>query len=255
MRTYCSVLGCGLVLALAASQAPAATILSDTFETYADQAALDAAWPASTAGQAATFSTVQAFSPTHSLSAGTLAQRSERVIAETTHSAANPITFSFRFYDNNATAGSREYGDLVDGAGTGNGQLIEMGLNNNVATTSYMARVVGFDGGQGVGAFFKLDGTGVPTRSVAFHELKAILTPSGVSFFVDGVASKTIDWSGDAAAKARSYDKVRLGSNLTSVQVAYFDNVLVSTDPVPEPATLSLLALTALPLLARRRRD
>jgi hypothetical protein len=234
------------------SNAQGAVILSEPFE-YADQAAFDSVWPISGTNTTATLSTTQAFSPTHSVSAGTAAQRAGHVIPETTHSLAAPITFSFRFYDSNAAAGAyREYAELVDGTGAGNSQLIAMGLNNNIVSSNYMARIVGSDGGQGLAAFFKLDGTGVPTRSTGWHSLKTVIDPNGISFYVDDVFSKTV--AHGAGGTARSYDLVRIGSNLTSTTQAFFDDVLVSTDPVPEPGVFAPLAFLGLGLARRRHR-
>jgi hypothetical protein len=125
-----------------------------------------------------------------------------------------------------------------------------MGLNNNIASTSYMARILGADGGSGSGAFFKLDDAGAPARSTGWHLLEARISDNDVKFYVDTILSKTVNTS---ATTDRSLDTVKVGSNLSAGQVAYFDDVYVERTTVPEPASISVLALGTLIGLRRRR--
>jgi len=239
MRKGLSAMLCVLMVAGAAQ---ATTILINDSFNYANQAAFQAVWAQDSTTAPVTLSSEQAFSPTMSVKASTTAMRSSQVIAETAASAAEPIVFKFRYYDSGGAA-YRQYAELIDAAGTGNGQIIAMGLNNNLTSSYYMARIVGFNGS----AFFRLDDAGAPARSVGWHLLEAEITPTAVKFSVDGVLSKTADIS---SFVVRSYDKVRLGSNLSSGNVAYFDDVYLAK--LPEPSALVLL-LAGMPLLRRRR--
>ena len=69
------------------------------------------------------------------------------------------VKFRHNFYDSAGTASAyRQYAELDDTtAPSASGQLYALGLNNNLASTNYMARILGGDGGSGVSAFFALN--------------------------------------------------------------------------------------------------
>jgi hypothetical protein len=245
---------------VAVPSAKGAILLFDDFDGYADQTAFNAAWvnapPSSASG---TLSTLQAVSAPNSVNYQTSAQRNERAFAESgMPSITDPITFSFDFYDTNGTLQPyRQYTTVQDGAGSSSGQLISMGLNNNLFSSQdggnyYMARILGYDGGTGSGAFFKLNAPGAPTRTTGWHNLKAVITDADITFYVDGIVSATEITN---VAATRSFDLVRLGSGLASAAQAFLDNVSLDNNPapvVPEPASLMFLSLGGLALLSRR---
>jgi len=280
----------GLALSTAARATVITNILTDDFESYADQAAFQAAWPAiGSDGTAPSglLSTAQASSPTHGIQVpGTLSSnqyRNRRTFAETStlSSSGNlgigdQVIWSFDFYDSNAGASpARNFSNLQDStAPSSTNQLVAMGLNNNQSSANsggnfYMARILGYvvpttadpDGGAaesvgGSGAFFKLNDFGVGTRSTGWHNLKAILsTDDGVGtdyqFFVDGVLAERVN----DIAVLRSYDNIALGSGLSNASVeADFDNMALQYSSVPEPASIVSLAGFGLFALAGRRR-
>lgn len=236
---------CALLL-LSAGAASAASLLDDNFDSYADQAAFVAAWPIVT-GTGGTLSGSQSVSSPNSINFPTTAQRNGRTIAETGNpdSLLNLITFSFDFYDsNNAAAPYRQYANLQDGAVTGSGQLVSMGLNNNLTSAAdggnyYMARILGIDGGTGASAYFKLNDAGAPLRATGWHNLRVDISNIDFRFYVDGILSQTIANS----VNLRSYDHVRLGSGVSSLNEAFFDNFSVSVIAVPEPGAFAFAAL------------
>lgn len=69
---------------------------------------------------------------------------------------------------------------------------------------------------------------------------------------MDNLLAETVSNVGTAAT-LRSYDVLRLGSGLTSVGEAAYDNVVVSTAAVPEPGAFGFAALGLGALLAARR--
>jgi len=236
------------------SSAKAVILVNDNFE-YADQAAFDAAWPATPSSSSGALTTAQAFSGAKSLlypASSTLAgYRNNKVFAETAANATTKIEFSIRFFDSNGTAAAyREYAELVNGAGSGTADIVALGLNNNIASASYMARMTSVDGGSGSSAFFKLDGAGVPTRSTGWHQLKAYVGLTSVDFWVDGVFSKNVALP--AAGQGKSYETARMGSNLSATSPAGFDDFFIQT-VIPEPASLSLLAAFGLVGIRRRK--
>lgn len=219
----------------------AQVFLNENFDSYADQAAYVAAWPVNTTANL--LSTEQAVSLSQSVKGLTTASRTARNVGEIgfLNASTDIITFRFDFYDVSGTATYRQYAELDDGlVPSGSGQIFGMGLNNNIASSFYMARIQGFDGGSGVNLFFKLDGVGAPTRTIGWHTLEARITDNSVDYFVDSILSRTVNIS---AVTDRSLDTVKIGSNLSSTQVAYYDNIFVARTAVPEPGVLSLAAL------------
>lgn len=275
------------ILALSAAPllAPAQTLLlSDSFDSYANQAAFEAVWTpiGSTAPISGTLNSDQYVSPLNSIridgATVNSQQRNRATFAESgLISTGNSVAFSFDFYDSNTSATYRQYANLHDSTSpSGTGQLISLGLNNNQTGTQsggnyYMARILGYtvpttadpDGGAaesvgGAGTYFKLNDFGVGLRSVGWHNLKVeITTDDGASldfaFYVDGMLAERVNNIGTASS-LRSYDNVALGSGLSNgSNAAYYDNVLVM---VPEPTTAALLGvgLSALVALRRARR-
>jgi hypothetical protein len=232
----------------------ATVFLNEHFDSYPDQATFQTTWAIN--GTASTvLNSAQSVSPNQSVEGLTTATRNVLTIGEvgSLNGSSDTLIFRFNFYDSNGSAAAyRQFAELDDTtAPTLSGQLFAMGLNNNISSTFYMARILGGDGGSGVGAFFKLDGAGAPTRTTGWHTLEADITDNSVRYYVDSILSKTVDISG---VTDRSLDSVKVGSNLSATQVAYFDDIYVERLTAPEPsmAAFGLLA-GALTLLRRRR--
>jgi hypothetical protein len=273
-KTFTAIGACTLASLGLTMNSSAATLLEDNFDSYADQAAFQAAWPAGggtiTSG---TLSATLSLSASNSINfaATPATQRNDRSFTESGNpSALNVIRFSIDFFDTSAAASPyRQIASLIDGAPTASGQLISLGMNNNQTSANsggnyYMARILGYtvpttadpDGGPaesvgGAGAFFKLNDYGVGLRSTGWHNLAVEITDAEFKFFVDGLLAETVA----NTATLRSYDSVRLGSGITSTTAANLDNVSVVTNPVPEPGTAALGFLGGLLLLRRRRRS
>lgn len=247
---------------------------NENFDGFANQAAFAAAYPGDTTS--GTLSTTQAKSSPNSIDmpgSTTAGYRNRMTFGEAGNvSVGDSLTWSFDFYDSNsASAPSRNFATLQDGTGTGNNQIVMMGLNNSqTASTSggnyYFGRILGFtpsgtdpDGGAGevaaaqtAGGYFKLNDFGVGLRSTGWHNLKVVIsTADGTSqdyaFYVDNQLAEKVS----GVATLRSYDNIGLGSNLSNGGTeAFYDNVSVT----PEPATLACLSVAGLGLLSSRRR-
>src|SRR5688500_8624380 len=152
-----------VALTLLAGHAQAAISFSDNFESYADQAAFEASWPAFantttnvytsgvfvTTGGGPGGSTKWVSQPAQTVTGNH--NRNMKAVGESAVvSATNLVAFSFDFFDSNAAAApQRNQYNLHDGgaAPVGSGQLISMGLNNNQTSTAnggnyYMGRIL-----------------------------------------------------------------------------------------------------------------
>lgn len=250
------------VLALA-SAANAQTIFSDNFDSYIDQAAFNAVWGVGLAGGGAILSTEQAFSPSQSIKQDLTAKASGHDITPVSGSDAQPLVWSFRFYDSTQSANLRQFATIRDNA-PALAQLVAMGAYNDTSLTknlftgasvtaadlnTYYACRVAFSPGPN---WFILNTEGVPTRSTGWHELMAVFGDTTVDFYVDGILGMA-DVGYAASAGAITFDRVTVGSGLSSANgVGYYDDVTVAI--VPEPSTLALLGLGCLALMGIARR-
>lgn len=285
-----------LTAAFAASgiiPAHAATIISDNFDGYANQAAFEAVWaPIGTvAPLSGALSTAQSSSPTQSVqnpgTATSNQSRNQRLFAETSTVSSSGnlgigdvLTWSFDFYDSAPTGTpQRNSSNLQDSTAPGStNQLVSMGFNNNQTGANsggqfYMARILGYtvpaadpDGGPnesvtGASIYFKLNDFAAGARSLGWHNLKAVMTTDdGVAtdyaFYVDNVLAERVSNVGGAGT-LRSYDNIRIGSGLSNGSTeAFFDNMVLDyTAAVPEPMTASMALIAAFGLIASRRRS
>lgn len=254
--------------------ASATVVFQDNFDSYANTAAFQAAWPGDTyvanTNGGLVISTAQAHSGTQSVNQtneGT-GRKSSHAITPTTPTDSTPLEWSFWFYDATGTGNLRQYCTLQDYA-PASAQLLAIGTYNSgsnfvthaAATVSqlnsyYSARLAF---GTGAPGWFLLNGTGAPTRSIGWHEMKVVLKDTAVDFQIDGV-SAIQGLSGAvgtftatfAVASGLSWDHVTVGSGLSSANGgAFYDDVKIET--TPEPATLAVLGLGSL-LFVRRRR-
>ncbi len=223
-------------------------VFMDNFDSYADQAALNASWTPQ--GTAMTLATDQFESSPKSIYQGTVAQQSWKNVPAADQVALRDIDFSFDFYDPNGTGSlARTYGMIYSRAGNnwadGLNQILAIGKYNGLATTKYSGRIA-----FGSLNWFSLDAATSPDRSVGWHTARIQgdgATAPTLTFSIDGAVGKTVTLTQAQGDVIMNF--VVMGSGLTSTHGMWYDNVEVA----PDPATLALLGLGGL-MFARRRR-
>jgi hypothetical protein len=235
------------ILAFVASTS-AAIIIQDDFESYADTTALNAVWPKGGGTDLITYLLPGDNGPTwpgeKCVENLTTAARRDRNFTPTLLAPGEELIWAFDFKDMDTTVAFRQFGQLLSSSTPGGSmdELIAMGVYNSADPNEvfngnkYYARVA-----LSPANWFALN----TTRSAGWHRFEARIKQTGtVDFYVDNV----LDTAGVAQAGDYWY-QARIGSNLSSIRAARYDNYLVNV--TPEPATLGLLVLG---LLAARRR-
>jgi MYXO-CTERM domain-containing protein len=236
------------VAAIPASSASAALIYSDNFDAYADNDALATNWPLAQGTTTDSYLATDSTNPLNKFvqQAVTVGRR-DHAITAFVPTTTTPLTVKFTFIDQTGTAsGVRQYNQVLANNGAGAlSQLIAMGEYNaatNQDNTKYQARV----------AFNSVNWFNLNTaRSAGVHDFTEEIFSDHVNFYVDGLLDTTQTFTSDISG---GFNSLRIGSGLSSAGGgAGFDNFVVSSDAVPEPAALGFVALGGLTLLRRRR--
>lgn len=248
----------------------AAIIINDNFDSYANQAAFEAAWiPSGTSGSLTSDIAYSAPNSIRNPAAGT--RRNDQTFSASTATDivatnANSLVWSYRFYDDPANivpSGNslgRTFGQLLgrNSAGSLN-QILSMGLwnsnapkaSNGVTSTltelrQYYAIRVGFTPGPN---WIVLDT--VAPRSAGWQEMKAVIASTQVQFYINGVLGGT--WNYASSEGAVGWYQARIGSGVSSGAASNFDDYRLQV--VPEPSAMLLSAIGLMGLVGYRRRQ
>jgi hypothetical protein len=131
-------------------------------------------------------------------------------------------------------------------------QLLAIGKFNTVTKPGEVFNINKYQGRVTFGTdpgWFNLDGPGAPDRSVGWHKftIERLGDETTINFYVDDILSRTF-----LNATPQSWDTLIMGSGLGSTATDSSTDGFEVT--VPEPASLTIVAATALGFLARRRR-
>jgi len=259
-------------LALALPRHASATLFDD-FESYADQAAFQAAWP-SWLPNGTSMDLVQGFGHSGVQSISGVASAGDRrnyrnldSFAAYRETDANPLEFELWLYDQDATLPAapdlaQNYCEVrayeEDGMpptwftrGYHLQGLLDMGIYESAGT-----QYGGGAGGRGHYAYHLYYGglnawyATAARRTVGWHNMRMILSGASARIYVDGALDAEVPWANPNALYPM--DGVILGSGLTSAgyDVAFDD---VRLDVVPDPMTVVLLAAGG--SFRRRRRS
>jgi GH25 family lysozyme M1 (1,4-beta-N-acetylmuramidase) len=195
------------------------TLINDTFDGYANQAAFVAAWP--TTSTSLQLSTARYYSASKSIYSpnDSTARTNKKTFTETIATDSSPITLTVRFYDPGTSGTGNQWIELRDYSPTQK-QLIQFGVYSGMSTTKYSARVT-YSPGSGWAA------TSV-NRSAGWHELKVVIGSTTMNFYVDNVlASGSRAYASSEGAV--SWEEMRIGSGYASAGVyANYDDVLLT---------------------------
>jgi hypothetical protein len=239
------LLSLALVLACATTASAGTMYWNDDFESYANQAAFDTAWPL-VSGTQPTWSTDQSTSPRHSILEP--AGSPGRVVSVTTYpdninaSDEAPLVLEYDIYINpNDLTSSRRYAELRQT--TGDLNIFAIGLTNlgGIDNTKFGIR------NQFTWIELAAD------RLAGWNHVKAEINTQKINVTINNNPTESFFRN-----SIDDYGTLYMGSGFSNNTVepfngfTYIDNM--SVERIPEPATLSLLALGGLALLKQRKR-
>jgi hypothetical protein len=257
----------GLVIASVAVSARADFF--DNFDSYANQAAMNAVWTVDL-GTALTLSTANSVSAPNSVSQSTtVASRIYHYLGSSIQ--GDQLDFSFDFYYTGT--GTRDFAQVYSRAGStwaaGLNGALSFGTYNTTAAGKFSARFSsatpanGAIFGDGATIISTSDTTGwfalSVSKTVGWHDMEVIgaLDPNHTGkaiykFYVDGVLGGSI-----ANAPDSLFNFGVIGGGVSSgtgsaANVAFYDNYSVGI--IPEPSSLALLILGGLAMAGRFHR-
>jgi hypothetical protein len=233
----------GAVSAMAFTASAATTYVNETFESYADTAAMQVNWGSAGAGTLDTAFGNPGQSATHPGGAVNVWTGSSFSLLP----SSGAIVLSADIYDPGTGPAQRNTVGLRNGANP----LFEMGHYNSQGS-QYAVRLVAMYGNPNWVFFPNV------TRTAGWHHYEATFTATDVTITLDlnndGIVDSTLNYSGSPSANP--FVDLRFGgpSGITSAGPMWVDNIMLSQIPEPSVAMLGLLGGFGLLAMFRRRR-
>jgi hypothetical protein len=229
----------GLVAVFASTAS--AQFLED-FDSYADQAAMDAVWGVGQVlDQAKGFSDGQSVTNKPEPVTGV----SQALGMEYPATDAQPLVLETMVDVDVLHWWTRTWVRLEARSETGDLEdLVMLGFNSSGDSTKYHGR----GGSEPLWGWYDIGAdTGDPVfdRTTEWRKLTAIIKDTTLEFYVDDVLGTTV-----AKAPGFTYDTIGIGTSYSSQEQVWFDDIALYN--IPEPATLSLLVLGGLAVIRRR---
>lgn len=252
-----------MVAALSPACAAIIPIVNETFDTYADTAAMKAVWGGT--GNLGTLDTTLSYSPNNSAAhPGGVVNTYLPGIGSVTPTAAKDLVLSAKIYDNAVVANDR----ITVGLRTGANPLFEMGRYNDwtplPASPVHTYGIRALSLGNGITPSpgwrpFLIGGNPIAANQ-GWHTYEATFSiASGLTVTLDldsdGTIDSTLQFSGNGTSPFGNFTDLRFGgpSNLSSAGGgANFDDIRLAL--VPEPASMMLAGLMGLGLACLRPR-
>jgi hypothetical protein len=258
-----SIVASLLLVAAVVVPTHATLIVNETFDTYADTAAMKAVWGGT--GNLGTLDTTLSYSPNNSAAhpGGTINTYLPG-IGTVTPTASLDLVLSAKIYDNALVANDR----ITVGLRTGANPLFEMGRHNSFTSPPAGTNTYGIRGlslGNGISpspdwrAFPNGSGGAIPA-TVGWHTYMATFSiVNGLTVTLDLLSDGTIDstlhFAGNGTSAFGNFTDLRFGgpSNVTSAGGgANFDDIRLEL--VPEPTSFLMIGLLGLGLGCMRTR-
>lgn len=233
----------GAVSAMAFTASATITYVNETFESYADTAAMELNWTPAGLGELVTTNGNPGQSAWHP------GGQVDTWIGSSFSLLPNPsgaVVLKADIYDPGDTGLQRNTVGLRNGANP----LFEMGHYNS-SYTQYAVRVLGMYGAPGWVFFPDV------VRTAGWHHYEATFSATSVTITLDidldGIVDSTLSYNGSPSANP--FVDLRFGgpSNLASGGAMLVDNIVLSQIPEPSVAMLGLLGGLGMLWIARRR--
>lgn len=235
MKKICRIVALGAAGSLTLSVASAQLIVNETFESYANTAAMQTTWGG--VGALGVLVTTNG-------NLGQSAYHPGGIVNSFTGFSISPsasqyIKLSADIYDDGLSANKR----ITVGLRNGANPLFEMGMYN--APAQYSTRFLNFSGGGGAWVAIPAQGSFVNTPVAGWHRWTAEIfnnqTIVSLDLLADGIVDATYTATGPASANA--FTDLRFGGPSGSTSAgggAWFDNIRLEVLQVPEPGSLAL---------------